>query len=254
MPAQQANLALDGLKSEIQPALKALADQLNTGLGGNLQSITVIGSALTGDYVSGKSDINTVVVLKTLELDALNAVRNMAKPMAKRKVSAPLLMTAQYIQRSLDVFGVEFLQFQLVHKTIYGEDPFANLSIAKEDVRLQCERELKASLIRLRQGYIAAAGRKNLVRDVLASTAKNLVPLLQAMLWLKGSERPAEAQSVLQKSAQEFSIAAEMLVAACKWRYEKPRLAEDELENAFESIYSTIDQLAAMADKLEVQA
>ena len=64
-------------------------------------------------------------------------------------------------------------------------------SSRRQNVRLQCERELKAMLVRLRQGYIAAAGDQRMVRDILISTAKGLTPLLRAMLWIDGC-RPAE--------------------------------------------------------------
>ena len=61
-------------------------------------------------------------------------------------------MTPHYLACSRDVFPVEFLDFQLVHETILGEDPFVSLQVDKAHVRLQCERELKATLVRLRQG------------------------------------------------------------------------------------------------------
>ncbi len=107
-------------------------------------------------------------------------------------------------------------------------------------------------LIRLRQGYIAAAANKKLVRDVLISTAKGLMPLLRAMLWLKDIDRPARTEPTFSKAAGEFSINMDSLIAAGKWRHEKVRLSETEMESAFESVYTTVEQLAALVDKLEV--
>jgi hypothetical protein len=161
-------------------------------------------------------------------------------------------MTESYIEQSLDVFGVEFLDFQLTHKTILGDDPFKALAFDKKDVRLQCERELKAILIRLRQGYIASAANKKLVRDVLISTAKGLTPFLRAILWLKDIERPAEVEPTFSKAAEQFSINLEPLTTARKWQLQKVRLSEAEMENAFESVYATVEQLALIVDKFEV--
>ena len=161
-------------------------------------------------------------------------------------------MTQSYIERSRDVFGVEFLDFQLAHETIMGDDPFTSLEFDKKDVRLQCERELKAMLIRLRQGYIAAAANKKLVRDILISTARGMAPLLRAMLWLKDIDRPALAEPTFTKAAYEFSIDTNPLTSAIKWRHEKIRLSETEMENAFESVYSVVEQLAGIVDKLKV--
>ena len=250
-PAKQ-QLKLDALRVQIRDSVNAFAEKLIAELGDNLQSITVVGSGLTEDFKPGQSDINTVLVLERQTLAALNAIASLARGMRKKRISPPLLMTLSYIEQSRDVFGVEFLDFQLTHQTILGDDPFASLTFDKKDVRLQCERELKAMLIRLRQGYIAAAANKKLVRDVLISTAKGLTPLLRAMLWLKDTGRSAEAEPTFNKVAGKFSINTDSLVTAGKWQYEKLRPGETNIETAFESVYTTVEQLALLVDKLEV--
>jgi hypothetical protein len=252
MTENKTNLKVDTLNIVIRDSIKDFAERLLTALGDNLQSITIVGSSLTDDFSPGQSDINTVLVLAKQNLSSLNAVAPLAKPMGRKKISPPLLMTQSYIERSRDVFGVEFLDFQLAHETIMGDDPFTSLEFDKKDVRLQCERELKAMLIRLRQGYIAAAANKKLVRDILISTAKGMLPLLRAMLWLKDTDRSARAELTFSKAAEEFSIDTNPLKSAIKWRHEKIRLSEEEMENAYESIYSLVEQLSDIVDKLKV--
>ncbi|MHC4558790.1 MAG: hypothetical protein ACYTFW_15110 [Planctomycetota bacterium] len=252
MANSKKDLKLDALHLQIREPITAFAEKLLTDLGDNLQSITVVGSSLTEDFKPGQSDINTILVLNRQSLASLNAIASMAKPMRKKKISPPLLMTQSYIERSRDVFGIEFLDFQLTHQTILGDDPFDSLIFEKKDVRLQCERELKAMLIRLRQGYIAAAANKKLVRDILISTTKGLSPLLRAMLWLKDIERSAEFEPTVSKAAEEFATNMDSLITTGKWRHQKIRLSENETENAFESIYSTVEKLALIVDELKV--
>lgn len=243
---------LDVLPGHIRETVKDFTEKLLAALADNLKSITIVGSSLTDDFMPGQSDINSVLVLDKHSLASLNAIASLAKPMSKKKISAPLLMTPSYIEHSRDVFGVEFLDLQLTHQTILGEDPFAPLTFDKKDVRLQCERELKATLIRLRQGYIASAANRKIVRDILISTAKAMAPLLRAMLWLKDAERNAAAEATFKKAAAEFSVNTDSLTAAGKWRREKTRLSETEMQSAFESVYSTVDKLADIVDKLKV--
>ncbi len=252
MAENKTNLKLDALGEHIRDSLKDFAAKLTSELAENLQSITVIGSSLTGDFRPGQSDINTVLVLDKQTLSSLNTIASLAKPMRKKRISPPLLTTESYIEQSLDVFGVEFLDFQLTHKTILGHDPFESLKFDKKDVRLQCERELKAMLIRLRQGYIASAANKKLVRDVLISTAKGLTPFLRAVLWLKDIERPVQAEPTFSKAAEQFSVNLESLETARNWQNQNARLSEAEMENAFELVYTTVEQLALIIDKLEV--
>lgn len=246
------SLKLDILPEQIRQPLTFCAERLRAELGANLQGITVVGSSLTQDYKPGRSDINTVLVLNRFSLDCLNAIAGMAKPMSKKKISVPLLMTLAYIERSLDVFGVEFLDFQLTHRTILGGDPFAQLRFEKKNVRLQCERELKATLIRLRQGYIAAAAKKKMVRDIIIAAAKGLAPLLRAMLWLRDIDRPAETEPTFNKAAAEFSVRMDSLITTGNWRHGKIRPEINEVKNAFESVYAAVEQLAAAVDRLEV--
>jgi hypothetical protein len=251
MAMKNNELKLAPLRNEIRDSVRAFAEELIEKLGENLKSITIVGSSLTGDFVPGKSNINSALILAKQDLDSLNILAKMTRTMRKRKLAVPLLMMAAYIERSCDVFGIEFLDFQLIHQTILGDDPFAKLSFIKEDVRLQCERELKATLIRLGQGYIAAGGQKRLIRDILVSAVSGLVPLLRAMLWLKDFDRPDRAQAVFIKAQTEFSVKTDCLINARNWRHKKMRLGDNEIQQNFEAVYAATDRLAIVVDELE---
>ena len=195
------DLKLDAIGASIRDGVTSFCEKTLPALGDNLRSITVVGSSVTEDFKPGLSDINTVLVLGKQDIASLNALASLVRSMGRKKISPPLLMTESYIERSRDVFGVEFLDFQLSHRTILGDDPFAALTFDKKDVRLQCERELKAMLIRLRQGYIASAASKTLVRDILISAAKGLEPLLDGLaVVLHGAVPVAGAGRLLSAS------------------------------------------------------
>ncbi len=243
---------LDNIREQIREPLRLLVERLQAGLGDNLKSVSVVGSSLTQAFEPKISDINTVVLLDTYDIPALNIVAVLAPPMSRHKISPPLLVTPFYIERSRDVFGVEFLDFQLVHETIFGDDPFAAMQFDKRDIRLQCERELKAMLVRLRQGYIAAGADRRMVRDILISTAKALAPLLRAMLWLTDADRPKTMDSTLRRAAGEFEVDLGAVLAAYHWRREKPRLTDAEVESAFVAVLDAVDRLTTIVDGLEL--
>ena len=245
-------LNLTGLRGEICDPLRSFGNALIHSLADNLESVTVVGSSLTGDFRAGRSDINTVLVLKSYKFTSVEAIAAMAKTMRKKNLSAPLLMTTEYIDRSRDVFGIELLDLQLIHCTILGGDPFETLEFKKSDVRLQCERELKAILIRMRQGYVAAAGNSKLVRDILISACRSLVPLLRAMLWLKDKDRPRTAEALLAKAASEFSVNLDCVTGVRKWAHQRRRPNHDEMAAAFEAVYNAVEKLAHVVDQLEV--
>jgi hypothetical protein len=243
---------LDNIREVIREPLRLLADRLQVGLPGNLESITVVGSSLTDDFRPGASDINTVVVLREHSLDSLNLLASLARPLRKNRLAPPLLVTPRYIERSRDVFGIEFLDFQLIHQTILGADPFASLTFEKHNVRLQCERELKATLVRLRQGYIAARGNWRPVRDILIETTRGLAPLARAMLWLRDIGRPKTMAASLHKAAEQFQVNLDAPTTAHRWRHENPVLTRADMERVFEAMFASVGRLAEIVDGLEL--
>jgi hypothetical protein len=242
----------EAIGEPVREPLARLVERLQAGLGNNLQSISIVGSSLTQDFRPKVSDINTVVLLDTYNIPALNGVALLAPQMRRYKLSPPLLLTAHYIQRSCDVFGVEFLDFQLVHETILGDDPFVGLQFDKKSVRLQCERELKAMLMRLRQGYVASVGDRRMIRDILISAAKGLTPLLRAMLWLADADRPKTMDSTMRRAAGEFEVDLGAALVAHHWRHEKAKLTDAEVESAFIAVLDAVDRLTTIIDGLEV--
>lgn len=243
---------LEGIAGQTHAAIGQFAADIQERLGQDLKSMTVVGSSTGPDYQAGVSDINTVLVLSQVDRSALEAISSMAKTLQKRQMALPLLMTPEYIERSLDVFGVELLDFQLSGRTILGDDPFEGLTFERSDLRLQCERELKAMLIRLRQGYVASAGNKRLLRDVLVSSGKTLLPYLRAMVWLNGGERVHSIQGTLDQAAESLGIETVTLERLTQWRNAKVKVESEALVAAFDDTYAVIVKLADWVDNHEV--
>ncbi len=242
----------DGAPEPIRAPLGFLVERLEAQLRDNLKSITVVGSSLTQDFAPKTSDINTVVLLGFYDMPSLDAVALLAPSLSRQRISPPLLLTDFYIQRSCDIFAVEFLDFQLVHETVLGNDPFLAMRFDKKDVRLQCERELKAMLVRLRQGYLAAAGNRRMIRDILISTTKGLAPLLRAMLWLVDADRPKTMEATLRRAAGEFEVDLSPALVAHAWRHKRPRLTDAEIQKAFVTLLDAVDHLTTVVDGMEV--
>ncbi len=241
---------IDLLREEVRSAIQHLLTRLHEDLGDELLSFCVVGSALTGDFHPKYSDINTVLVVKQRSHRLLQLLGGYGKSMGKRKLRAPLLMTSQYIQQSLDVFGVELLDFQLNHAMVYGPDPFTELRFRKQDIRLQCERQFKAALIKLRQGYIRAMGKPKIVSSLLAECVSELAVLLRALLWLTDTDRPREALATLEVAAKIFKFDSQKLLPIMKLKQQHVRPHADQVEVIFENVYQVIDHLSRKVDRI----
>lgn len=250
-PSEQ--VPIGPLRQDIRAPVEFLVTRLREDLGDNLQSLCVIGSALTDDFDPQHSDINSVLTVRRRTHPLLRRLAGYGSKMGKMKLRAPLLMTPEYIQQSRDVFGVEFLDFQLNHAVIYGPDPFSELTFQKEDVRLQCERQLKTALITLRQGYIRTLGKPKLVGELLLSCVAELAVLMRAMLWLTGSERDCLALPTLKMAAEKFEFDADQMITLMKMKLQHSHPETDQVEILFEHTYQVVDLLARKMDQLQTQ-
>jgi len=241
---------IDLLREEVRSPVQRLLTRLQEDLGDDLLSLCVVGSALTGDFHPKYSDINTVLVVRQRSHRLLQLLAGYGKSMGKRKLRAPLLMTSEYIQQSLDVFGVELLEFQLNHAMIYGSDPFTELSFRKQNIRLQCERQFKAALIKLRQGYIRALGKPKLVAGLLTECVSELAVLLRALLWLTDTDRPRDALATLEIAAKTFEFDSQKLSPIMSLKQQHVRPHADQVEEMFENVYQVIDHLARKVDRI----
>lgn len=237
------------IREDIQETVRYLLQTLVQALDADLQSLTLVGSAVTDDFVPGKSDINTVLVVNDIDAQLLSVLAAMGPEMGRKRLRAPLLMTPSYIQRSCDVFAVEWLDFQRFHQTIQGSDPFESLTFEKEHIRLQCETQFKSVLVRIRQGYIGSAEKKDALAALLSNAAKEVLPHLRAMLWLRDVERPGSSQETFEQVKLQYSVDLDSLKTAFAFRYEKLRKDLDEIKALFTRAYQAVKTLSDIADQ-----
>lgn len=253
MENQDLRLDLTGLAPPVSEIICAFAREIEAGIHPHLESIAVTGSCLTGDYLPGKSDINSVLVLSQVTLPVLDVIATSGKRYGKKRLRSPLIMTREYIYRSLDVFPIEFLDMKLIHQTIYGIDHFSQLEIDKSMLRLQCERDLKARLINLRQGYLSSAGNHKALTALLLESYNGFFPLFRAMFHLVQIHKqpPVSKSAVLLALESAFDMPMDVLreIQALK---EKPRpsLTPAQAHRLFSEVYRITDEFSLKMDKL----
>ncbi len=242
--------ALDRLKpaaaERIRPFLQEVVDKFSA----KIHSINVTGSGITEDFDPKVSDVNSIVTLKEMDLEFLELIAPLGRKYGKHKVAAPLIMTPEYIRTSLDVFPVEFLNFKLVHATVYGEDILKNLEINRMDLRHQCERELKVKLIWLRQGYISSAGDRKLLTQGFVDSISGYIPLFRGIIVLLGKEPPVLHADVVTELGNVSDVDTSVFARVLREKHEKTRLTIERLNTIFEDYYSVTERLRKIVDEI----
>lgn len=172
----------------------------------DLVSVVLYGSAARGEYRPGVSDLNVLVLLRELSPAALRAAGELARAWVADGNAPPLLLSADEWRRSVDVWAIEVADIRDAHLTLVGTDPFEGLQIRPEDLRLQCERELKGKQIQLRERYLLHAEQPDELGELLARSFSTFLVLFRTVLRLSGDGGERDAETVVRGVARLVGV------------------------------------------------
>jgi hypothetical protein len=246
------SLKIEILNNIVAERIKPFFEEILTEYKENIHSLHIVGSSLTEDFDEKTSDINSVIVLKEMEFKFVELVAPLGKKYIKKRVAAPLIMTPEYIKRSLDVFPIEFLNFKLIHETVYGDDIFKDIEINKDDLRIQCEREIKIRLIGLRQSYISSMGDRQFLTDYIVGTISGYIPLFRGILYLLGRKPPVRRHDVIINLLDSTGIKTGIFEEILNIKKNKTKLSKEDIERIFEEYYKVTEELGNIIDELKI--
>lgn len=233
-----------------QKIFTEIAEKYKAIFGESLISIHIYGSAATKDFNPKYSDINVAILLEDLNLKNLIRAKETIKHLRKKHVSAPLFLSKQYIESSLDTFPIEFLNIKSTHKTVYGEDYFEELKIDNEHLRLQAERELKGKLLILRLAFLENIGNLKVIKNLIFTSLSSFIPVMKAIIVLKNEEIPQSIIDIINKTSDILEVDFTIFRRAFDIKNKKIKLKSNELIDFYEMYVQAVDQLSEIVDKL----
>jgi len=177
--------------------VEEMTEKLKSSLGSNLQTVILYGSAAAGDHTGKNSDYNLLVLTNSLDVTDLENVSHSSNKWVKQGNPPPLFFTAERFASSSDVFPIEIADIKDNHKILYGEDPFSDLKISQENLRLELEHELKGKLIQLRERFLETESKPKLVTDLMVNTLSTFLVLFKNALRLYKESPPIKKMEAL---------------------------------------------------------
>jgi predicted nucleotidyltransferase len=189
-----------GNRTSINPEaeLTELVPRLREAAGKNVVSVIVYGSAASKEFRREYSDINVLLVVNKLPLESLKALSPVMRWWHEREHPPVVIFTRDEIERSADVFSIELYDMKHRHRVLEGEDVLATLDIPMSLHRVQLEHELRTSLLRLRQAYIADA-REDAVLNLMLQSISTFGTLFRHVLIALGEVPPPHRREVTVK-------------------------------------------------------
>lgn len=239
------------MESELSkhPQLERMVGDLKGAMGETLSSVVLYGSAARGDFHEKTSDFNLILVLRDLEPATLEALSPALRRWLKQGHPAPRLFTQALIAESVDVFPIEMLDLKNNRAVLHGEDPFAGVKVGRGTLRLQCERELKSKMMRLREGYIETHDRAKDLRKLLTSSYSTFTALFRGCLHLMGGKVPARNAEVVAAFCDRAGLDAEAFAAV--ERLKRGESADGELKAVFARYYQELTRAVGKVDRFE---
>lgn len=218
--------------------------------GGELVSINLYGSATGEDYRPGKSDINFMVVVSEEGIEFLDQAFSIVKKWRKRNVAIPLFLTEAYIETSMDVFPIEYLNFKRNYILVFGKDILKDLTFKEEFIRLQCEREIKGKLLLLREAFLESYGKARALRSVVVLSLSAFIAIFEALLYLKGEEIPKEKRDIIKVTAGLFELDGSIFEKLLDIKEEKIKLGDTEITKLYKGYLKEVRMLSKLVDAL----
>jgi len=238
------NLKLsDKHKNILQKLTQGLKDVYREGL----VSIILYGSAVSGEFVDKHSNLNLLVVLKSTDLENL---KKSSKLIRKFNMINALFLTENYIANSIDIFPIEFLDMQENHFVIYGKDILKDIHIDIRNLRFQCEQELKAKLLKLRQTYLMLHDNTTALRNLLFLSFTSILHIIRNVLRLKGKKPPYLKQDILKEIGTEFRIDIMLWEKILAAKNKQVKLSRKEIEQLFVNFVKELESIVTIVDKL----
>ena len=232
------------MSSSWRSATDSLVADLRTVFRERLRSVCVYGVHADGE--GGGAPVSCLAFVSSLTSTDLDACGRAVHGWHRHGLATPLLLPQEEFARSLDAFPLEYAEILRAHVPVYGNDPFADVAIAPEDLRRACETQVKSHLLHLREEYIEAAGRPLAVADLVQASAPGFAALLRNVARLHGNtmgDRVAATRDGARLASLQDGIVADVLAL------EQPSgLPSTDPARLFPEYLAAVERLARFVD------
>ncbi len=235
--------------AEKEKIIDEFVRRVRAAAGANIESLILFGSAVSGDFHPGLSNLNLFCVLRDSSYPALQALAPVAKWWDRQKQPPPLCMTRAELGRSTDVFTIELLDMQQYHRVLFGDDVLRDLRISLHVHRVQVEYELREKLILLRQQLLLASESKTRLWDLLLRSVPSFVTLFRHAVIALGDAAPSGRRDALQALSKRVEFDPSSINQVLDVREHRADPKKIDINDLFARYLAAVEKVTAAVDK-----
>lgn len=234
--------------------LKEFVAKLSSAAGENLVSVILYGSAADGEFHPRHSDLNLLCVLRECSFAALAKIAPAVEWWRKEKQPAPLVLTAEELRSSADVFSIEYTDIKRRYRVLYGKDALHDLVVPMQLHRFQLEYELREKLFLLRQHVLLAEKDEGRLWEAMLHSVSSFITLFRHVLIEMGHEGSMHSRDAVIELSKRLNFNASPFVELLHVR-ERNRDHRDLRAGRIAAQYlEAIEQVASAVDRMQSQA
>jgi hypothetical protein len=197
---------IEGLPEETQKLLQAYTKDVKGAFGDQLEGLLIYGSAVRGEFLPGRSNLNLLLVVTGYDAATLKRYQPVHQRWSKEGVIIPLFLTDHEIRTSSALFPLEFLEIQEHHRVLGGRDPFVGFHVEVTRIRDAVRQGLAGHVLRLRQRFAESGGANDAVMILLPLAITSTVPLLRGIQRMQGWPVLTQSDAVIKDVADRLQI------------------------------------------------
>src|SRR5262245_52609890 len=129
------------LDQRTEQELFTYAGEVRVALGDTCIGVVLYGSAAGVDWVPGRSDLNTAIVLRQVSVAALDALTPVLARWRGKGLALPVILDRAQVDQAALLFPMELDDIKRQHRLLAGVDPFDSVATDDDALRRECAQE-----------------------------------------------------------------------------------------------------------------
>lgn len=177
---------IDGLPEDTQHLLRTYVKDVVKTYGAPLEGVLLYGSAVRGEFLPGRSNLNLLLFLASYDVALLKRYDAVHKRWSKEQIVVPLFLTRSDLQSASAVFPLEYLDIHECHRVLWGQDPFVGFRVDTRYLTGEVLQGLRGNLLRVRQRFVEGGATEEASTILLPLSITALLPVLRGVQRLAG--------------------------------------------------------------------
>ncbi len=220
--------------------------------GDELVSLNLYGEAAAGEPGLNHRPVKLLAVMNEVGPSQLKRYAGVNSKWSKKGIRAPLMLTQDTLESSTDVFPIEFFEMKESYQLLHGRDILAGLEISHENLRRQCEEQIKGKFIHLRQEYIEVSGDKKALTHLIAASIEPFTEVMRNILRLIGKGAPVKKDLTIKEFCRDASLDDAPFMGALAVRRAGLAPNREELDRLYAAYLVEVGRMAEYIDKMEM--